>query len=369
MAEQEAWEAMEGSPSFSGGCSGGAVTRGSGEPDVAGRGSGEPDGAGRGSGETVVASRGSGELDGTSRGSGELDGTSRGSGELDGTSRGSGELDGTSRGSGELDGTSRGTGRRWRGAGTGGRWLRAGSGGRWRGAGSGGVRSLGAGTGGRSLGAGTGTGTGSWRRSGSAGSRRRSGSAGSRRRSGTSRDEDELDGTSGDEDGGGHKAAGVTGSESSPVGEAELNWGMAGGTDCGAAATCDDCGPDSISPTIKFDPAIHSAKLMYFFNDQLGSALGMTRRISSTNPHQNPSIKVRSSHVVRWQWFTNSSTNSSRSRPSWKMKIVAPEWLFPPPFGATLIDASSSLIFCILVGQLFCHVPSGIRNEGDEDIL
>ncbi len=192
---------------------------------------------------------------------------------------------------------------------------------------------------------------------------------GSRRRSGTSRDEDELDGTSGDEDGGGHKAAGVTGSESSPVVEAELNWGMAGGTDCGAAATCDDCGPDSISPTIKFDPAIHSAKLMYFFNDQLGSALGMTRRISSTNPHQNPSIKVRSSHVVRWQWFTNSSTNSSRSRPSWKMKIVAPEWLFPPPFGATLIDASSSLIFCILVGQLFCHVPSGIWNEGDEDIL
>ncbi len=88
----------------------------------------------------------------------------------------------------------------------------------------------------------------------------------------------------------------MTGSESSPVVEAELNWGMAGGTDCGAAATCDDCGPDSISPTIKFDPAIHSAKLMYFFNDQLGSALGMTRRISSTNPHQNPSIKVRSSH-------------------------------------------------------------------------
>ncbi len=92
----------------------------------------------------------------------------------------------------------------------------------------------------------------------------------------------------------------MMGSESSPVGEAELNWGMAGGTDCRAPATCDDCGPDSISPTKKFDPAIHRAKLMYFFNDQLGSALGMTRRISSTNPHQNPSIKVRSSHVVRW---------------------------------------------------------------------
>ncbi len=70
---------------------------------------------------------------------------------------------------------------------------------------------------------------------------------------------------------------------------------QAGGTDCGAAATCDD----SVSPTMKFDPAIHSAKLMYFFNDKLGSALSMTGRISSTNPHQNPSIKVRSSHVVR----------------------------------------------------------------------
>ncbi len=61
MAEQEAWEAMAdrgaweasmvGSPPkknflgklFSGGCSGGAVARGSGEPDVTGRGSGEPD--------------------------------------------------------------------------------------------------------------------------------------------------------------------------------------------------------------------------------------------------------------------------------------------------------------------------------------
>ncbi len=109
MVERGAWAAsMAGSPPppqiflgrlfLSGGCSGGVVAKGSGEPD----------------------------------------GTSRGSVEPDGASRGSGEPDGTSRGSGELDGTSRGSGERCLGAGTGGRSLRAGTGGPSLGAGSGG---------------------------------------------------------------------------------------------------------------------------------------------------------------------------------------------------------------------------------------
>uniref|UniRef100_A0A672R2Q7 Si:dkey-103i16.6 n=1 Tax=Sinocyclocheilus grahami TaxID=75366 RepID=A0A672R2Q7_SINGR len=47
--------------------------------------------------------------------------------------------------------------------------------------------------------------------------------------------------------------------------------GAAGGL---AATTCDDSGLASASSMVKADPAIHSAKLMYFLSDQHGSALG-----------------------------------------------------------------------------------------------
>ena len=49
-----------------------------------------------------------------------------------------------------------------------------------------------------------------------------------------------------------------------------------------AATTCDDPGLDSPLFIVKADPAIHSAKLMYFLSDQHGSAPGMTKQISST---------------------------------------------------------------------------------------
>uniref|UniRef100_A0A672QBU5 alpha-N-acetylgalactosaminide alpha-2,6-sialyltransferase n=1 Tax=Sinocyclocheilus grahami TaxID=75366 RepID=A0A672QBU5_SINGR len=66
---------------------------------------------------------------------------------------------------------------------------------------------------------------------------------------------------------------------------------------------------DSASSTVKTDPAIHSAKLKYFLSDQHGSALGMTKWISSSFRRPNkekfiPNIQLflQSDHVNMSEW-------------------------------------------------------------------
>jgi len=53
-----------------------------------------------------------------------------------------------------------------------------------------------------------------------------------------------------------------------------------------------------LSSTVKANPAIHSAKLMYFLSDQHGSAPGMTKRVSSSFGRPNKVVSLSQQNIA-----------------------------------------------------------------------